>query len=467
MALFDSIYSSTYDLVYGYKIARFRSHIQNNMKALQKEIKRKPKGLIFDLSQVKRILIIKNEAFGDMILVTPLIRHLATNGYLVDVFASEANQCIIAHNPFVNEIIAQTGGPENANNYVLEHMKDRHYDLVLDVRYPIYYEDLNRLLFPQHISCDYLVGWNRSNIGIYDKSLDFYDDHGHFSDVIATFLQFMGIESTDLAYDLYIEQEAKENTRNYMRDLWRQGGPVVVFNPFSSHPSRDLNTVQIQNMVDMILENYPFAQIVFIGQPGKIDSISINPLQETHIQRYASPSIMDVVPLIEYADIVISPDTAIVHIAAAFHKPTIGLYISAIRTATNGKETAKRDYYQQMQLLKDRFFDEPRLIAGIRAERSLLNDYMFAPNNDRAEQLFSSTGNMSDLSCHLMMGMFSKLLSRYVRDPMYIAPQRLILEYQPQEVRFDHSASTSKNKPVDADAQTIDIVEESTKEKDK
>lgn len=463
MALFDSIYSGTYDLVYGYKLARFRSHIQNNMKALQKEIKRKPQGLILDLSQVKRILIIKNEAFGDMILVTPLIRHLATSGYLVDVLASEANQCIIVHNPFVHEVIAQTGGPENANKFVLEHMKDRHYDLVLDLRYPIYYEDLNRLLFPQHISCDYLVGWNRSNIGIYDKSLDFYDDKGHFSDVVATFLRFMDIESTDLSYDLYIEQEARTNTLNYIRDLWRKGGPVVIFNPFSSHPSRDLTAAQIQNMVDMILENYPFAQIVFIGQPDKIDSISINPLQENHIQRYASPSIMDVVPLIEYADIVISPDTAIVHIAAAFHKPTIGLYISAIRTATNGKETAKRDYYQQMQLLKDRFFDEPRLNSGIRAERSLLNDYMFAPHNDKAEQIFSNTGNMSDLPCNSIISIFSKLVSLYVKDPMYVAPQRLVLEYQPQEVKFDHST----DKSVDAHVVTVDFVEESAKGKGK
>lgn len=450
MSLFEGIYSGSYGLVYGYKMSRFRSHIQSNMRALQKATNRKPKGLIFDRSQVKRILIIKNEAFGDMILVTPLIRHLSTNGYLVDVLASEANQCIIANNPFVHEIIAQTGGPENANNFVLEHMKDKHYDLVLDLRYPIYYEDLNRLLFPQHISCDYLVGWNRSNIGIYDQSLDFYDDHGHFSDVIATFLRFMGIESTDLTYDLYIEQEARENTLNYVRDLWRKGGPVIVFNPFSSHPSRDLTGAQIQNTVDMILENYPFAQIVFIGQPGKIDSISINPLQETHIQRYASPSIMDVVPLIEYADIVISPDTAIVHIAAAFHKPTIGLYISAIRTATNGKEAAKRDYYQQMQLLKDRFFDEPRLNAGIRAERSLLNDYMFAPNNDRAEQLFSSTGNMSDLTCHLIMQALSKLVSQYVRDPLYVAPLPLALEHQPQEVHCGNNIDMPEKNQIDS-----------------
>lgn len=428
MAFWDRLYSGFYHTVYGYKLGRFRSKVQSTFSAVQSQMKRKPKGSV-DKSKIQRILVVKNEALGDMILMTPLFRNLALNGYKVDVLASDSNRVIIERNPYVNEVLVQQGGLDDIKLYV-ETLKDRHYDLVIDARFPAFSESVDRLIFPQYFSCDYLISWNRSHLSCYDESLDFYQQKEPIVKVADLFLRYMGIKGADLSYDIFMDEAARKNALHYVRDLWRKGGPVIVFNPFSSHETRDLMPAQIYQTINMLIQRYPHAQIVFIGQPERMLGIGVEDSWARNVHKFHSASIMDAVPLIKYADLVISPDTSIVHIASTFHKPTVGLYIHTVRSLSNGKGNAKREYYLQMQKIKDNFFDEPRIKAGVRPDDILRIEELFAPNNEYAVQLISATGSLSDVPAQDIVNAAAQLIEQYVDDVQYTGEVKAI-SYQP------------------------------------
>ena len=466
MSIFSRLYTGVLDTVYGFKLGRFRSHLEKQREQLQHLIVRKPQaGNVVDRAKIRDILIIKNESFADMMMVTPLIRNLAVNGYRVDVLASEANQMVLEHNPYVHEMIVQTGGTGGIQKFVQEQMKGRHYDMVLDLRNPVYDENLEWLLFPQHIACDYLVGWNRSNIGIYDESLEFYDESERFANVVAGFLSYLGIENADLSYDVTVADASRQSGLHYMRNLWRKGGPVVLLVPFSGRGSHSLSEYQINSLVDKILECYPFGQIVLAGLPAEVSQIKVNALQEGHVHKYSFASMMDAIPLFEYADIVVASDMPVMHLAAAFQKPLVAFSTSVDGVALGSKEKAQNEYEHQMQLLKADFLDAPKIQAGVRPAAYLVGEHVFMPVNDKSEQLFSNTMDMTYLSIDSVVDAFQRLAMQYVHDPQYVSPMKALFyvkleeKIEPEEDGELGEVKTQAEAPNDEPETAVESIE--------
>ena len=434
MSIFNRLCTGVLDTVYGFKLGRFRSQLERQEKTLRQLIVRKPEmGKALDLFRIRHVLVVKNESLADMVMVTPLIRNLAVNGYRVDVLASEANQMVLEHNPYVHEVIVQTGGMSGANKFVQEQMKGRRYDVVMDLRNPVYDENLESLLFPQHIVCDYLVGWNRSNVGIYNESLNFYDEKGRFTDVIAAFLKYLSIESADFSYDIPVSVTRRESCLHYMRNLWRKGGPVILVYPFSEHQGRSLSEFQINGLVDKILECYPFGQIILSGLPHQVNQIKVNSLQEEHVHKCLCLSEMEMVSLLEYADIVITPETWVMHMAAAFSKPLVALSTSMEGVALKSKEKVQNEHEYQMQLLMASFLDASNIQAGVRPNTYLLGEHVFTAVGDKWEWIFSNTLDMTYLSIDAVVGAFQRLAMQHVHDPQYVSPVKALSYIPPEE----------------------------------
>lgn len=53
----------------------------------------------------KKCLIIRYAAYGDMLIVTPIIRLLHKRGYKVDIETKQSGKIILKNNPFINKII--------------------------------------------------------------------------------------------------------------------------------------------------------------------------------------------------------------------------------------------------------------------------------------------------------------------------------------------------------------------------
>lgn len=393
MRAYHSICRWPYRQFYTYKLARFERQLNTLYQLVQERMHRQAK-LRVNKDGIKKILIIKDEGLGDMLIITALIRNLAKAGYLVDVLATEFNHVIIDHNPYVHEII-----------WTHEAYKEKHYDLVMDVRFAVRLSTIERMTFCQDIPCDYLITFNRSHFACYDVSLDFYEEGKHVTALLGQFLDFLGVQGDDLFYDIFLDSRLKEQGARDVAALRSNGGPLVVVNPYASRSNRDMSQQQVRELTKALLARYPQAQIVCIGMPQQLKGLSVE-----GVQKYHSESVMQVMPLIAAADLVVTPDTSAVHIASAYQRPTLALYVPTLRNPHNAKEAEKRNFYLQKYLMENAFFDAPRIKAGIRPQRVLLIEDLFAPNNHQAQQFISPTMEVSGISAlELIEAAFRKL----------------------------------------------------------
>ena len=384
--LTSSFIYKPYSAFYAYKLRKFRTYLQKLRSEVELRLHRKTKSPV-DKSKIKRILIVKDEGMGDMLIVTALIRNLAKAGYIVDVLATEFNRGVIAFNPHVNEILTSH-----------EAYKDRHYDLVMDVRFAVRLDTMERMTFCQDIPCDYLMTFNRSNFSCYDISLDFYEEKQHVTRVLDMFLNYLGIYGSDLSYDACPDAPSYDFGMQHVHQWRTKGSPLVAINPYASHTNRDMSTTQLQALAQAILARYPQAQIVCIGLYYRLSDLHL-----PGVTVFPTEMITQVMPIIESADLVITPDTFAVHIASAYKKPTLALYVPTLRNPVNPKETIKRDFYVNRYLLENEFFDAPRIQAGVRPKQVLLIEDLFAPNNINATQLISPGMNVSDFPAPLLI----------------------------------------------------------------
>ena len=76
------------------------------LKAYLLRLLTKKKNLSFDLKKSKRVLILKYDRIGDMVVTTPIFRELKTAypNISISVLASEENKDVIRYNPYIDKI---------------------------------------------------------------------------------------------------------------------------------------------------------------------------------------------------------------------------------------------------------------------------------------------------------------------------------------------------------------------------
>jgi ADP-heptose:LPS heptosyltransferase len=96
----------------------------------------------FDLSKVKKILLIRRNGYGDMICALPLIRNIraALPNVQLDILASERNACIVEHLDLVDRVHLYTRGQGMMRNHylnlknILKPIQDENYDLLIAIK---------------------------------------------------------------------------------------------------------------------------------------------------------------------------------------------------------------------------------------------------------------------------------------------------------------------------------------------
>ena len=56
------------------------------------------------LNSVKKVLLVRNDLIGDMVITTPLIRNLSANGFEVYVASKSTSLCILENNPYIKDV---------------------------------------------------------------------------------------------------------------------------------------------------------------------------------------------------------------------------------------------------------------------------------------------------------------------------------------------------------------------------
>jgi len=289
-----------------------------------------------DPLKIKKVLILRYDRLGDMVVTLPLIKSLkeAYPNYQIDILASDLNQSIVRDNPYVNNIYIYNFREKRSLFQffkVFKKLREERYDLVIDPFYSNISRAASHLKF---IDAKFNIGLaKRERYGLKSKDFKLFYDYvpfnqkEHLSDNILNISTLLGLNKED-----FLREDVLDYVHSYEKGALTflksyQNKKVILFNIQGSSQVRSFNDNFIMSFSkELISESH--IQVIIVAMPNRKEKLQtlVNKENNSRIVLANTKSILDAVALIKHVPIVISPDTSIVHIASCFQKKIITFY---------------------------------------------------------------------------------------------------------------------------------------------
>ena len=309
-------------ILYFKALNRQRNHKTHELKRrlklykLSKNIPDK-RGKPFDSSSVKRILFpFLDLGIGDAVCHTGMWRELKKAGYIVQIAAEERNRALFEKIVDIDEIFIIDINELNSISQIET-------DLIINPYAWMKRKELFSVQLLQKTQYKYAMSFGGWLNKPYNLQLPAEGDF-HITDQQKKMLTALNIHTKHLSYSLPALPSHEETINEYLLPF--KGKKWIVINPFASVDERSLSREQLVSLISKISE--PKDNHIFIvGERKKTEKLNI---QDPAVSVSIFPSLWDTVALIKQADLVISVDTAIVHIACALDKKLVAIYYSML-----------------------------------------------------------------------------------------------------------------------------------------
>jgi len=299
-----------------------------------------------DIHKVRKLLILRYDRIGDMIVTTPVLRKLKQENpsLYIGVFASPSNAEIIKHNPYVDRIYFLLSNWGALVREVLAIRREK-YDVVLNFVFNQTTAGaiLSRLAAPGAIK----IGHGAEKYGFhFNRLLNLSRHESHMAEILASFIkEVFGISFTedDLVFEIKGDADSKRVVDNFLttNSLARRptlGGEeekkYVVFNLSAADDERNVSMEQAVALTRYLTTEQQLATVLLCS-PENPDFKSRVAQQVSSPRCHLFPhrgraTLLQIASLIEGAILVVTPDTSIVHFASTTGTPLLGLFTSGI-----------------------------------------------------------------------------------------------------------------------------------------
>ena len=159
-----------------------------------------------------------------------------------------------------------------------------------------------------------------------DKIYEYYKDRKKIKDLALKIKE----EKYDLLIDfsemLRVNQMMLINLCGARINIGIEKENCCVFNPYAASKHRSFSNENIEKISKIILEK-DYGTLILIGNRDKIRELKkLNISKENKVKVIETKGMSEVAELIKKADLIVSPDTSIVHLARAFDKKMICIY---------------------------------------------------------------------------------------------------------------------------------------------
>lgn len=289
----------------------------------------KRKKSTFDLASIKTILLLRNEGtIGDMVVYSTLVKSLYESGYTVDLLLTKASSTVMKYNPYVRNIY-EAGDANNTvylkdfnhtlSESTIKSLNENNYDLIIDPS--LFDTPVHRMKLLREINAKSVLGFNKwRNINHYSKSLYFKSGKEHVTVAVGLIADCMKVNAINVhPYDLHLPDSIVDEVKDYLNSL--SGSKKVIINIFTGSTERNFSQGQLAEIIDNINQEYSNIDIILLDHRKEINiplpaNVVINPFDSLH----------HVMALVRETDLIISPDTSIVHISAAWEKMLVSVY---------------------------------------------------------------------------------------------------------------------------------------------
>ncbi len=309
------------------KMNKLHKKVKDKIKSFRKSFakilfdKKIKSNKILDMSKAKSILFFRNDdKIGDMVISTLLFREVKKHYPDIKVFVlcGKNNKEIIKYNPNVDEII-EISGKIFKDLQVFKYLKSKKIDIAVDF-FP-FRPRPKHLLMMKKIDSEFLIGLYKEQYNTYDYSLNVDYKKCHITEIYRQLLEFLEIHNPRLNYDIYLAENEEDYAKTVVSNL--SSSKILFLNTYAAMKDKHFSFEKISNLIFLLQQSKDVTIIL-----NTTNEMQKNFLYNDKIYIPTRKDILSVAALIKKSDFVITPDTSIVHIAAAFNKKMIALYLS-------------------------------------------------------------------------------------------------------------------------------------------
>jgi ADP-heptose:LPS heptosyltransferase len=285
-----------------------------------------------------RVLFIRYERIGDMIMATSLIRAIASAlpGGKVDVLGTPTTAPVLDGNPYVDKILTLDRRSFSSYVDVMKQLRARRYTVMVDGRInnPPIFTSTPLLMY---------AGQARFRVGaagdgrprIYNVPVPAWNRIDHYIDGSKQLAVPFGVdpEQTDWQPQIFLsddERTTAEERWKEARALLAHGSPstgitkCLLVNLSASEPKRRWPDGKFIATLQGARARAPQMPMIVMGLPAEWSSVQ-QVAGAVKALPVPTPQLRDAFALVGTADLVFTPDTSISHAASAFRKPSLVL----------------------------------------------------------------------------------------------------------------------------------------------
>jgi heptosyltransferase-2 len=275
---------------------------------------------------MKKILFLHTGRIGDMILMTGFFDQLkkAHPDYTLDVIAGPSNAVVLKNNPAIRRVLPLVKSPSGLIRFI-SHLRSQHYDLYLD---PKDHYSGEGYWIAKAVRASLKVGYKKGNNSPFQYSnVEGLDPNKvlHYAELPYQAAKQAGITfpTPTIRPKLYPNEQNQKRVEAYLAEQGIQA-EYVVLNLSASQPIKEW---PISHWADL-LQRQPSKRPIVICTPPS--AVSTARELSTQLKQFAgvfsSADLLDATELIRRSSGLLSPDTSLIHVAAAFDRPIFGLY---------------------------------------------------------------------------------------------------------------------------------------------
>ena len=291
------------------------------------------KTTIFEIKNTRNILFLRYDRIGDMVITTPVFRELklAYPEINISVLASKLNRGVLVNNPYVDKIYTNHKNNLLGDLPTLLKLRKMKFDVCVEFDHSVIPHAIIRLriIKPKKVISVFKEG----RYGLQGKELELYDyytekpKNSHFRDIWLNTLNPFSVQPESKKYDFFCTDQQKKKAINFL--LQFQNKITIGINLEGAVKGKRITPDKLKVICRGLFQANKDVKIVLLSSPKTYEDIirlSKNIGLPYVISSYKTESILDVAALIQNLQLVITPDTSIVHIASAFNVPVVSIH---------------------------------------------------------------------------------------------------------------------------------------------
>jgi ADP-heptose:LPS heptosyltransferase len=280
-----------------------------------------------------KFLILMNQNIGDFIVCSPILKNikLASPKSQIHVLANEVNKDLALENPNIDNVVIYKNKWQKLFPMLLG-LRKENFDIAIELEAKVVTKVII-LLKIINAKCILAVSKTEGRYGMNPNDVlpyDFYTNYKlkHQRDTCLDILRLMNIKCLDKSYDVYYKNHHKQKVVSYLASF-DSTSVFIALNIAGSSKNNKISPADVHKIILGLYASKKNIVIILLHKPSDREDISnLIPDEASSFAflSYPTQSILEAAALIDAMDLVISPDTSIVHIACALNKPLVSIY---------------------------------------------------------------------------------------------------------------------------------------------